>query len=62
MNSSTIILALVVLALCLYFKVPGIGRLPFDFQWRAGNLQIFAPIMSMLVISLIISLLRNIFH
>jgi len=64
MNSSAIIYGLIMLGACLLLrdKVPYIGRLPGDFYFTVGKIQIFAPIMSMFIISFILSILRNLLN
>jgi hypothetical protein len=39
--------------------MPG-GRLPGDLLWQRGNVQVFAPIGTMLLLSLLLSLLLTI--
>ena len=41
-------------------KVPWIGRLPGDISFQAGNVRIFAPIVSCLLFSLLITIILNI--
>jgi len=62
MNSSAIIYGLIVLGACLLLrdKVPYIGRLPGDFYFRVGNVQFFAPLASMIVITFVLSIIRSI--
>jgi len=64
MNSSAIIYGLIVLGACLLLrdKVPYIGRLPGDFYFTVGKVQVFAPIASMFAIHLAIALIRSIFN
>jgi len=37
------------------------GNLPFDFSFKSKSTQIYAPIGSMIIISIIISIIMNIF-
>jgi len=62
MNSSAIIYGLIVLGACLFLrdKVPYIGRLPGDFYFTIGNVQFFAPLASMIVITFVLSIIRSI--
>jgi hypothetical protein len=57
-------LALVVLGLVVQF-VPGLfgwfGRLPGDIDVERGNSRVFVPITSMIVVSLVVSLIINLF-
>jgi len=64
MNTSTIIYGLIILAACVLLrdKVPYIGRLPGDFYFTMGKTQVFAPIGSVFVIHIVISLLKSIFN
>jgi hypothetical protein len=40
-------------------RVPFIGQLPGDFQFRRGNTTIYFPLATMLLISLILTILLN---
>lgn len=62
MNSSGIIYGLIVLGACLFLrdKLPYIGRLPGDFYFTVGSVQVFAPIASMFVITFVLSIIRSI--
>lgn len=64
MNTSTILYGLIILAACVLLrdKVPYIGRLPGDFYFSIGRAQVFAPIGSVFVIHIVISLLKSIFR
>ena len=37
------------------------GNLPFDFSFKSKSTQIYAPIGSMIILSIIISIIMNIF-
>ncbi len=40
--------------------VPGLGRLPGDFQFQTGNVGCFAPLATMLLVSLVLTIILNI--
>lgn len=42
-------------------RLPGLdlGRLPGDFSWESGNVKIFFPLGTMLLLSLVLTLLVN---
>lgn len=55
-------LALVVVGLVLLgLQRLGVGRLPGDLVWRRGNVTVYAPIGLMLLLSVILTLLLNLF-
>ena len=39
----------------------GLGRLPGDFAWRKGNVRVYAPIATCLVLSLLLTLALSLF-
>ncbi|HEY3240321.1 MAG TPA: DUF2905 family protein [Acidimicrobiia bacterium] len=39
----------------------GLGRLPGDIDWRRGNLRVYVPIASCLLLSLVGTLVLNLF-
>ncbi|MBV7331902.1 DUF2905 domain-containing protein [Chloroflexi bacterium TSY] len=41
-------------------RVPGAGRLPGDFVYRGDNITVFAPIGTMILLSLILTIAINI--
>jgi hypothetical protein len=45
------------LCLMIWGKVPFLGRLPGDIIWNRGNVRIYLPIATCLLISLVLSLL-----
>jgi hypothetical protein len=49
--------ALIGLFLMIGGKLPFVGRLPGDIVWNRGNVRIYLPISSCLLISLVLSLL-----
>jgi Protein of unknown function (DUF2905) len=40
----------------------GISRLPGDFTWKRGNTTIYLPLASSIVVSIVVSLLLNLFR
>lgn len=44
-------------------RIPGLnlGKLPGDFSWEKGDVRIIAPIGTMLLISIVLTILLNIF-
>jgi hypothetical protein len=40
-------------------KIPFVGKLPGDFAFQVGNVKVFAPLATCLILSLIISLIFN---
>ena len=42
-------------------RIPGLGlgKLPGDLSWQKGNVRIFAPLGTMLLISVVLTLLLN---
>ncbi len=46
--------------LLLLGRLPWAGRLPGDITWQRGNLTVFAPIGTMLLISLLLTIILNI--
>ncbi|MFL1485002.1 DUF2905 domain-containing protein [Marinobacter sp. LN3S78] len=56
---------LVVIGLILHFA-PGLvqwfGKLPGDLHWRSDRTQVFIPITSMIVISVVLTILLNLFN
>ena len=41
-------------------RVPGIGRLPGDINVQVGNVSCFAPIATMLILSLVLTIVINV--
>lgn len=56
---------LVVIGLVLHFA-PGLvqwfGRLPGDLNWRSERTQVFVPITSMIIVSVVLTILINLFN
>jgi hypothetical protein len=47
----------------LGWKVPfGLGRLPGDIRWRSGNTAVYFPIVTCILLSLLFTLLLNLFR
>ncbi|MBL7832155.1 MAG: DUF2905 domain-containing protein [Saprospiraceae bacterium] len=57
--AGVMLIALGVLFLYFQDKLQWIGRLPGDFKYKSGNFTFFAPITSMLILSVLISILLN---
>jgi hypothetical protein len=45
----------------LLTRVPGLnlGSLPGDFSWKRGNVRIYAPIGTMLLVSIVLTIIVN---
>jgi hypothetical protein len=56
------LLAVVGLVLLLAGKVPFLGRLPGDIVYHKGGTTIYLPLVTCLLLSLILSLLWNLFR
>jgi H+/Cl- antiporter ClcA len=56
---------LLVIGLVLHFA-PGLvqwfGKLPGDLHWRSERTQVFVPITSMIIISIVLTILLNLFN
>ena len=56
---------LLVIGLTLHF-VPGLlqwfGKLPGDITWRSERTQVFVPLTSMIVISVVLTIVINLFN
>jgi hypothetical protein len=50
------------LVVMLVGRIPGLGRLPGDILIRRGNFTFYAPIATMLLLSLVLTLLLNLFR
>lgn len=55
-------LALVLLGLLLWGKLPFLGQLPGDIRIEKGNYVIYIPITSMLLVSAVLSLIFTLFR
>lgn len=47
------------LALTFVNRIPGLGRIPGDFQIQQGNFTFYAPIGAMIVLSLLLTVVIN---
>lgn len=56
-----VVLIVVGIALSLLGKVPGVGKLPGDILIKKENFTFYAPIATTLIISLILTVLINLF-
>ena len=54
-----VILAVVGVAIVLAPNIPFLGRLPGDIRFDSGNVRVFAPLGTMLVISVILTIVLN---
>ena len=50
------------MAIHLAGRIPGLGRLPGDIFYRKGNFSFFFPVTSSIVISLIATMILNLFR
>jgi hypothetical protein len=55
------VLALVGLILTLAGNVPFLGRLPGDLSFEWGNVKVFMPLATMILISVVLTVLLNLF-
>lgn len=46
--------------LALAGRIPGLGQLPGDITYQRGNFTLFAPLGTMLVISVILTIVLNV--
>ena len=53
-----LVLALVGVLLLLGGRL-GLGRLPGDFSWGRGNVRIYAPIATSIVVSIVLTVVLN---
>lgn len=56
--------ALLIIGGLIYFfgtKLPPFGRLPGDVRVERGNFKFFAPITTMIIVSLLLTLIINVF-
>jgi hypothetical protein len=54
--------ALFVIGLLITFagRIPGVGNLPGDFSIERGNFRLYAPLGTMIVLSILLTILFNI--
>jgi Protein of unknown function (DUF2905) len=57
-----VVLAVVGVVLVLGPRIPLLGRLPGDFQFESGNVRVFLPLGTMLLISLILTIVLNVLN
>ena len=57
-----IILTIVGVVLVLGPRIPLLGRLPGDFQFESGNIRVFLPLGTMLLLSLILTIVLNVLN
>lgn len=55
------LILLVGIVFMLAGKVPLLGRLPGDISFRTGNTQVFIPIATSLLLSLLLTIVLNLF-
>jgi hypothetical protein len=60
-----ILLGVIVLCAGIMFvfmpKIPYLGKLPGDIAFQSGNLRIYFPIVTCIILSLLLSLILNLF-
>jgi hypothetical protein len=57
-----LVLAVVGLVLVLAPNIPFLGRLPGDIRIDSGNVKVFAPLGTMLLISIILTIILNLLN
>jgi hypothetical protein len=57
-----VVLTVIGLVLVLGPRIPLLGRLPGDFHFENGNVRVFLPLGTMLVLSLILTLALNLLN
>jgi hypothetical protein len=57
-----VILALIGAVLVLGPRIPLLGRLPGDVHFETGNVRVFLPLGTMLLISLILTIVLNVLN
>jgi len=55
-----VILVIVGFAVMISPKLPWLGRLPGDLVWKKGPVTVYAPLATMLLISIVATVLLNI--
>jgi hypothetical protein len=56
-----VLLVVVGLIIMLAGRLPFIGQLPGDFEFRRGNTTLFFPLATMILVSIILTILLNLF-
>jgi hypothetical protein len=54
-----LLMAAVGLVLLLAPRLPGLGRLPGDIVWSRGNVRIYVPLATSLLLSLILTIILS---
>lgn len=56
--------AIIVIGLVLLFldRLPFVGKLPGDISFRSGNTRIYFPIVTCIIISVIVTIILNLFR
>jgi hypothetical protein len=57
-----LVLAVVGLVLVLAPNIPFLGRLPGDIRIDSGNVKVFAPLGTMLLVSIILTIILNLLN
>ena len=57
-----VVLAIVGVVLVLGPRIPFLGRLPGDLHFESGNVRVFLPIGTMLLVSLILTIVLNVLN
>lgn len=57
-----VVLAVVGLVLVFAPNIPFLGRLPGDIRYDGGNVKVFAPLGTMLLISIILTIVLNLLN
>ncbi|MEZ4868434.1 MAG: DUF2905 domain-containing protein [Caldilineaceae bacterium] len=64
MGRLLVILGIVIVAigalLLVAGRVPWLGNLPGDISWQRGNFRLYAPITTMIIVSLLLTLILNV--
>ena len=64
MQKTLIILGIIILIVGLfypYIKKIGLGQLPGDMIFKSGNFSLFFPIVTCLIISIVLTIIFNLF-
>ena len=57
-----LVLAVVGIVLVLAPNIPFLGRLPGDIRFDSGNVKVFAPLGTMLLVSIILTIVINLLN
>jgi uncharacterized membrane-anchored protein YitT (DUF2179 family) len=55
-----VVIVVIGIVMLLAGRIPGIGRLPGDIFWQKGNVSIYIPIVTSIVISVVLTDLLNV--